>query len=89
MEPDCEFCRIVQGTNPARIVADDADVLAFFPLRPVARGHTLVVPKLHIPDLRVRALGPSPSSSHRCRSGRRIGDEDQVSRRGIKSAITP
>ena len=51
MEPGCEFCRIIQGTSPARVVADDADALAFFPLRPVSRGHTLIVPKPHVPDL--------------------------------------
>jgi histidine triad (HIT) family protein len=51
MEQGCEFCRIVQGASPARIVADDPDALAVFPQRPLSRGHTLVVPRLHIPDL--------------------------------------
>jgi histidine triad (HIT) family protein len=51
MKPDCEFCRIIKGTDPACIVADEVDALAFFPLRPVSPGHTLVVPKIHVPDL--------------------------------------
>ena len=51
VEPDCQFCQIIQGTGPARVVAQDAHALAFFPLRPVSRGHTLVVPRAHVADL--------------------------------------
>ena len=51
MDPDCEFCQIVRGERPARVVADAPDALAFFPLRPVCRGHTIVIPKTHLPDL--------------------------------------
>jgi histidine triad (HIT) family protein len=48
---ECEFCRIVRGEETARIVCAAADVIAFFPLKPLALGHTLVVPKKHVPDL--------------------------------------
>jgi histidine triad (HIT) family protein len=48
---DCEFCKIVHGIEPARIVCETDDSLAFFPLRPAARGHTLVVPRQHIRDI--------------------------------------
>jgi histidine triad (HIT) family protein len=48
---DCEFCQIVRGERSARVVADAADALAFFPLRPVCPGHTLVIPKAHVRDL--------------------------------------
>ena len=51
MDPDCEFCQIVWGERPARVVADAPDALAFFPLRPVCPGHTIVIPKTHVPDL--------------------------------------
>lgn len=48
---DCEFCRIVRGEESARIVCSTADTLAFFPLKPAALGHTLVVPRKHVQDL--------------------------------------
>lgn len=47
----CQFCRIVRGEEAARIVWTAADVIAFLPLKPAARGHTVVVPKEHVPDL--------------------------------------
>ena len=51
MDLDCEFCQIVRGEQPARVVGDSPDALAFFPLRPVCPGHTIVIPKTHIRDL--------------------------------------
>jgi histidine triad (HIT) family protein len=51
VDPECEFCQIVRGEQPARIVADSPGALAFFPLRPVCLGHTIVIPKTHVPDL--------------------------------------
>src|SRR5437660_308965 len=47
----CEFCQIVAGESPAEIVCETPDALAFFPLRPAADGHTLLIPKRHVPDL--------------------------------------
>lgn len=51
VDPDCEFCQIVRGVRPARIVADAPDALAFFPLKPACLGHAIVIPKTHVRDL--------------------------------------
>ncbi|MEU0557421.1 HIT domain-containing protein [Dactylosporangium sp. NPDC006015] len=50
-DPACEFCEIVARSAPARIVFEDEDSLAFFPLNPASPGHTLVIPRVHIPDI--------------------------------------
>lgn len=50
-EQACVFCEIVAGTAEARVVYEDAHTLAFFPLAPATRGHTLVVPRAHTADL--------------------------------------
>lgn len=50
-DPNCEFCRIAQGQAPALTVCRTDSALAFIPLEPVARGHTLVIPKRHVRDL--------------------------------------
>jgi histidine triad (HIT) family protein len=50
-DPNCEFCRIIRRQDPARIVWESDVALAFFPLKPAALGHTLVVPKEHVIDL--------------------------------------
>ena len=49
--PTCIFCEIVAGTAPATPVYEDDDVLAFLDIRPITRGHTLVIPKSHATEL--------------------------------------
>ncbi|MBX0322590.1 HIT family protein [Halomicroarcula sp. F13] len=44
---DCIFCQIVAGDIPSRTVYEDDTVLAFLDANPLARGHTLVIPKAH------------------------------------------
>ena len=44
---DCLFCKIVRGELPSYKVYEDDDTLAFLDIHPVAKGHTLVVPKNH------------------------------------------
>ncbi|MFG2167460.1 HIT family protein [Micromonospora chersina] len=49
---DCPFCAIVQRRDSdAREVYRDELAVAFFPLEPATLGHTLVVPRQHIPDI--------------------------------------
>lgn len=47
----CVFCAIVAGDAPAIRVYEDDEYLAFLDIRPIVRGHTLVVPKTHTVDL--------------------------------------
>jgi histidine triad (HIT) family protein len=44
---DCIFCKIVAREEPAHIVYEDEQVLAFLDIHPVRAGHTLIVPKTH------------------------------------------
>jgi histidine triad (HIT) family protein len=48
---ECDFCAIGAGRVSATTVWDDGENLAFFPLRPAAMGHTLVIPKAHYENL--------------------------------------
>ena len=52
MSEQCVFCQIVKGAEPASIVFEDALTMAFIDLRQFNVGHTLVVPREHIPDIR-------------------------------------
>ncbi|RKP55213.1 histidine triad nucleotide-binding protein [Cohnella endophytica] len=45
---DCLFCKIVEGTIPARKAYEDDQVLAFHDIQPQAPVHLLVIPKKHI-----------------------------------------
>jgi histidine triad (HIT) family protein len=48
---DCIFCKIVRREAPASIVHEDAITLAFMDIRPMIRGHALVIPKAHASSL--------------------------------------
>lgn len=43
----CVFCLIATGTAPATTVYEDDTLCAFLDIRPIARGHMLVIPKYH------------------------------------------
>jgi len=48
----CPFCRIVRGADPHAVVLfEDDRTIAFAPLKPATRGHTLVVPKAHVTQI--------------------------------------
>ncbi len=46
-DPNCIFCKIVQGDIPCQAVYRTDTVLAFLDLNPVHPGHTLVIPHAH------------------------------------------
>ncbi len=48
---NCVFCKIVRGEESAIIVCESDNCLAFFPTKPAVMGHTLVIPRQHVPDL--------------------------------------
>jgi histidine triad (HIT) family protein len=43
----CVFCALVNGVIPARRVYEDQDHMAFFPLKHIEPGHTLLIPRRH------------------------------------------
>ncbi|NMO03754.1 HIT family protein [Gordonia sp. TBRC 11910] len=47
----CVFCAIADGSAPSRQVYADDDVLGFLDIRPVTRGHTLLIPRTHAANL--------------------------------------
>jgi histidine triad (HIT) family protein len=52
MAASCVFCSIIGGGAGAHFVLDTPDVVAFLDHRPLFPGHTLVMPRKHIPTLR-------------------------------------
>ncbi len=45
---DCLFCKIVAGDIPCYKVYEDDRTLAFLDINPINKGHTLVIPKVHV-----------------------------------------
>ena len=52
MSTDCIFCKIIAGDIPAKKIYEDNDFIAFHDIRPMAKVHFLIVPKLHIETLK-------------------------------------
>ncbi|HEY2636569.1 MAG TPA: HIT family protein [Solirubrobacteraceae bacterium] len=50
-DPDCIFCKIVTGDLPSERIDEDDHTVAFMDINPAARGHALVIPREHYPDL--------------------------------------
>jgi histidine triad (HIT) family protein len=47
----CIFCKIIQKTIPSSILYEDNTSLAFLDIRPLNKGHTLIIPKNHYVDI--------------------------------------
>jgi histidine triad (HIT) family protein len=50
-DDDCIFCKIVAGELPAQKVDEDEHTIAFMDINPWTRGHALVIPREHTPNL--------------------------------------
>jgi diadenosine tetraphosphate (Ap4A) HIT family hydrolase len=49
---DCVFCRIARGDDDSvEVICAEKAWVAFFPLNPATLGHTLIIPRTHVPDL--------------------------------------
>lgn len=52
MSADCIFCKIVNGVIPSKKIYEDEDLIVFFDIKPMAKVHFLLVPKLHVETLK-------------------------------------
>jgi histidine triad (HIT) family protein len=50
-DADCIFCKIISGELPSRRIYEDDRAVAFLDIGAWHRGHALVVPKRHVPDM--------------------------------------
>lgn len=71
----CLFCSIAAGKIPAERVLENAHAFAFLDIQPLARGHTLVVPKRHavrVEELAAEDVAALFDLAKRC--ARRLGE---------------
>jgi histidine triad (HIT) family protein len=68
MAAGCVFCSIVAGETPADVVLDEPDLVGILDLRPVFKGHVLLMPREHVvtlPDLPARLRDPFLEATQR------------------------
>jgi histidine triad (HIT) family protein len=71
MSAGCLFCAIAAGETDAAIVWSDDDFVAFLDIRPLFKGHTLLVPREHVvtlPDLPAALRDPFLAAAQRLAS---------------------
>ena len=69
--PDCLFCRIVAGDVEGETVLETEHVVGFLDVRPVFKGHVLLVPRQHVvtlPDLPATLRDPFLEAGQRLAS---------------------
>jgi histidine triad (HIT) family protein len=50
-EADCIFCKVIAGELPGEIVDSDERTVTVMDINPATRGHVVVIPREHSPDL--------------------------------------
>jgi len=63
-DPDCLFCKILQGDIPSAKVYEDELCYAFRDIDPQAPTHFLVIPKSHIPSVAALTPEDAPLAGH-------------------------
>lgn len=48
---NCIFCKIINGEIPSYTVYENEKVKVFMDINPIAKGHLLVIPKVHYTNL--------------------------------------
>jgi diadenosine tetraphosphate (Ap4A) HIT family hydrolase len=72
----CVFCAVIAGEAPGVRIYEDDEYLAILDIRPIVRGHTLVIPKKHTVDL---TDTPADTVAGMVRIGQRIAKAARAS----------
>ena len=80
----CVFCRVVTRENPADIVYEDDEVLAFKDLYPKAPVHLLIIPKRHIESLASVEPGDAQVLGRCLQAARVLGEQTGYAERGYR-----
>ena len=81
---DCLFCKIVEGTIPARKVFEDESVIAFHDIQPQAPVHLLVIPKKHIASMNDCQADDAALLGHTLLSAQRVAKEAGLADSGYR-----
>ncbi len=84
---DCLFCKIVEGKIPAKIVHQDADVVAFEDIQPQAPVHLLVVPRKHVPTLNDLAPEDDALAGKLLRVAAQLAKARGIAERGWRATV--
>jgi len=83
-DPDCLFCKILEGEIPSDTVYRDEYVTAFRDINPAAPVHILVIPNKHIPDNNAFTQEDEPLAGYMFRAVRLIAKQEGITDSGYR-----
>jgi len=86
-EPNCLFCRLIEGEVAADVVFQDARALAIRDINPQAPVHLLVIPKEHLDSLDDVGQRDEALLGHLLRVASRIAHSHGLTESGYRTVV--
>jgi histidine triad (HIT) family protein len=86
-DPECIFCKIVDGQIPAGVIYKNEQVTAFRDINPQMPLHVLVVPNEHVANTEALEAEHDALVGAVVRAAREIARQEGVSERGYRLVI--
>src|SRR3990167_10406199 len=83
----CLFCKIVEGSIPAKICYQDDWVVAFDDISPQAPHHKLIVPRKHIATINDLQPEDNVLIGHMVQTAKKIAQDLQIAEKGYRFVI--
>lgn len=87
LDPQCLFCKIIEGKIPSQKVFENESVLAFKDIQPKAEIHYLFVPKKHIESLASVSQNEVDVMMRLFSAIKEVADKEGITSRGYKTTI--
>jgi histidine triad (HIT) family protein len=84
---DCIFCKIVDGSIPAKIIYEDEQVIAFDDLYPKAPQHKLIIPKRHIATLNDLTVKDNLLMGHMVHTAQQLAQKLNIADSGYRIVL--
>lgn len=81
---DCIFCKIGGGEIPAKILYQDAQVVAFADINPQAPIHHIIIPKRHIATLNELNENDLPLLGHMIHTAKTLAQQENIAQDGYR-----
>lgn len=87
MTTECVFCRIVAGEIPGDMVYQDAEIIAFRDIQPVAPTHILILPREHIGSVQEMDESEGALIGRMVLCAKRLAEQEGVAERGYRLVV--
>lgn len=87
MDPNCTFCRIIDGQSPSETVYKDDQAIAFLDINPASPVHLLIVPREHIPSINHLMEDQEALIGHLFTIAKQLAEENGIAKSGYRLII--